>query len=185
MAKVYAMIADGTEEVECLAVVDLLRRSKIDTVLVAAKEDREVVTSHGIRIQADAAVGEVDFSDADVIFLPGGMPGSVHLSQCEPLIQALKAQNQAGKRIAAICAAPAVVLGHHGLLRGKRATCFPGFEEELNGAIVVDQGVVTDGNITTAKGLGVALDLGLELLGLLDSRENAAKIKASIQYDQV
>ena len=99
MAKVYAMIADGTEEVECLAVVDLLRRSKIDTVLVAAKEDREVVTSHGIRIQADAAVGEVDFSDADVIFLPGGMPGSVHLSQCEPLIQALKAQNQAGKRL--------------------------------------------------------------------------------------
>ena len=124
MAKVYAMIADGTEEVECLAVVDLLRRSKIDTVLVAAKEDREVVTSHGIRIQADAAVGEVDFSDADVIFLPGGMPGSVHLSQCEPLIQALKAQNQAGKRIAAICAAPAVVLGHHGLLRGKRGSSY-------------------------------------------------------------
>ena len=180
MAKVYAMIADGTEEVECLAVVDLLRRSKIDTVLVAAKEDREVVTSHGI--QADAAVGEVDFSDADVIFLPGGMPGSVHLSQCEPLIQALKAQNQAGKRIAAICAAPAVVLGHHGLLRGKRATCFPGFEEELNGAIVVDQGVVTDGNITTAKGLGVALDLGLELVKLLIDEKTADDLKKTIQY---
>ena len=175
MAKVYAMIADGTEEVECLAVVDLLRRSKIDTVLVAAKEDREVVTSHGIRIQADAAVGEVDFSDADVIFLPGGMPGSVHLSQCEPL-------NQAGKRIAAICAAPAVVLGHHGLLRGKRATCFPGFEEELNGAIVVDQGVVTDGNITTAKGLGVALDLGLELVKLLIDEKTADDLKKTIQY---
>lgn len=182
MAKVYAMIADGTEEVECLAVVDLLRRSKIDTVLVAAKEDREVVTSHGIRIQADAAVGEVDFSDADVIFLPGGMLGSVHLSQCEPLIQALKAQNQAGKRIAAICAAPAVVLGHHGLLRGKRATCFPGFEEELNGAIVVDQGVVTDGNITTAKGLGVALDLGLELVKLLIDEKTADDLKKTIQY---
>lgn len=160
MAKVYAMIADGTEEVECLAVVDLLRRSKIDTVLVAAKEDREVVTSHGIRIQADAAVGEVDFSDADVIFLPGGMPGSVHLSQCEPLIQALKAQNQAGKR----------------------ATCFPGFEEELNGAIVVDQGVVTDGNITTAKGLGVALDLGLELVKLLIDEKTADDLKKTIQY---
>ena len=182
MAKVYAMIADGTAEVECLAVVDLLRRSKIDTVLVAAKEYREVVTSHGIRIQADAAVGEVDFSDADVIFLPGGMPGSVHLSQCEPLIQALKAQNQAGKRIAAICAAPAVVLGHHGLLRGKRATCFPGFEEELNGAIVVDQGVVTDGNITTAKGLGVALDLGLELVKLLIDEKTADDLKKTIQY---
>lgn len=182
MTKVYAMIADGTEEVECLAVVDLLRRSNIETVLVAAKDSREVVTSHGIRIQADAAAGEADFSDADVIFLPGGMPGSVHLSQYEPLIQALKAQDQAGKRIAAICAAPAVVLGHHGFLRGKRATCFPGFEEELNGAIVVDQGVVTDGNITTAKGLGVALDLGLELVRLLIDEKTADDLKKTIQY---
>lgn len=182
MTKVYAMIADGTEEVECLAVVDLLRRSKVDTVLVAAKDEREIVSSHGIRIQADAAVNEVDFSDADVIFLPGGMPGSVHLSQCGPLIQALKEQDQAGKRIAAICAAPAVVLGHHGFLRGKRATCFPGFEEELNGAIVTDQGVVTDGNITTAKGLGVALDLGLELVKLLIDETTADELKKTIQY---
>lgn len=182
MAKVYAMIADGTEEVECLAVVDLLRRSNIETVLVAAKDSREVVTSHGIRIQADAAADEADFSDADVIFLPGGMPGSVHLSQCGSLIQALKAQDQAGKRIAAICAAPAVVLGHHGFLRGKRATCFPGFEEELNGAIVVDQGVVTDGNITTAKGLGVALDLGLELVRLLIDEKTADDLRKAIQY---
>ena len=98
------------------------------------------------------------------------------------MIQALKAQTQAGKRIAAICAAPAVVLGHHGLLRGKRATCFPGFEEELNGAIVVAQGVVTDGNITTAKGLGVALDLGLELVKILIDEKTADDLKKTIQY---
>ncbi len=182
MAKVYAMIADGTEEVECLAVVDVLRRCGIDTVLVAAKEGREVVSSHGIRICADQDVKETDFSDGDVIFLPGGMPGSVHLSDCGPLIQALEEYHASGKRIAAICAAPAVVLGRHGFLRGKKATCFPGFEEELNGAVVVDQGVVTDGTITTAKGLGVALDLGLELVRLLIDEKTAENTRKTIQY---
>ena len=91
---------------------------------------------------------------------------------------------QAGKRLAAICAGPSV-LGGLGILKGKTATCFPGFEDKLTGAEYTRQGVVTDGTVTTARGLGYALDLGLELLGLLDSRENAAKIKASIQYDQV
>ena len=84
MAKVYAMIADGTEEVECLAVVDLLRRAGIETVLVSAGETKAVVSSHGIRIEADQTAGETDFSDGDVIFVPGGMPGSEHLSACEP-----------------------------------------------------------------------------------------------------
>ena len=182
MAKVYAMIADGTEEVECLAVVDLLRRAGIETVLVSAGETKAVVSSHGIRIEADQTAGETDFSDGDVIFVPGGMPGSEHLSACEPLVQALKAQDEAGKRIAAICAAPGVVLGGHGLLKGKKATCFPGFEGELLDAVHTDAGVVTDGNITTARGLGAALDLGLELVRLLVSGEAAADLKERIQY---
>ena len=182
MSKVFAFLADGLEEVECLAVVDVLRRAGAEVTLVSVTGSREITGSHHIHFQADALFDETAAEDADVLFLPGGMPGSVHLSQCEPLIQALKAQNQAGKRIAAICAAPAVVLGHHGLLRGKRATCFPGFEEELNGAIVVDQGVVTDGNITTAKGLGVALDLGLELVKLLIDEKTADDLKKTIQY---
>ena len=182
MAKVYAMIADGTEEVECLAVVDLLRRAGIETVLVSAGETKAVVSSHGIRIEADQTAGETDFSDGDVIFVPGGMPGSEHLSACELLVQALKVQNEAGKRIAAICAAPAVVLGRHGLLKGKKATCFPGFEGELLDAVHTDAGVVTDGNITTARGLGAALDLGLELVRLLVSGEAAADLKERIQY---
>ncbi|MDO4269063.1 MAG: DJ-1/PfpI family protein [Eubacteriales bacterium] len=182
MAKVYAMIADGTEEVECLAVVDVLRRAGIETVLVSAMDRLDVVSSHNIRIQADAAVSEVDFSDADVIFLPGGMPGSEHLSGCAPLIRALEAQNAVGKRIAAICAAPAVVLGRHGFLRGKEAICFPGFEEELVGAVLSKSKVVTDGNITTAKGVGVALDLGLELVRLLKDWETAEDLKRKIQY---
>ena len=184
MAKVYAMIADGTEEVECLAVVDLLRRSKIDTVLVAAKEDREVVTSHGIRIQADAAVGEVDFSDADVIFLPGGMPGTNTLKAHEGLKNAICKANKQGRRIAAICAAPSI-LGEMGLLKGRTATCYPGFEDKLEGVSYTRQGVITDGNITTARGLGYALDLGIELIRLLMGPQHAQMVKESIQYDQV
>ena len=93
MAKVYAMIADGTEEVECLAVLDILRRSGIETVLVAVGETRNVVSSHKVKIEADATVDEIDFSDGDVIFLPGGLPGSENLSSCETLIAALSRAN--------------------------------------------------------------------------------------------
>ena len=166
--KVYAMIADGTEEVECLAVVDILRRAGVDVVLVSVNEGREVLTSHRIHIVCDAAVSEVDFSDADVIFLPGGVPGTPHLAACGKLTEALKAQAKAGKRLAAICAAPSI-LGELGLLQGKKATCYPGYEPKLLGAEPVHDGVVTDGLVTTARGLGYAIDLGLELVSLLVS----------------
>lgn len=183
MAKVYAMIADGTEEVECLAVVDILRRSGIETVLVSVNETAEVTSSHKIRLLADATVEEIDFSDGDVIFVPGGMPGSEHLSACKKLTAALRQAAEEGRRIAAICAAPAVVLGRHGLLQGKTATCFPGFEQELLGAVHTAQGVVTDGNITTARGLGYAVDLGLELVRLLQGEEKSEDIRSRIQYN--
>ena len=182
MAKVYAMIADGTEEVECLAVVDLLRRSKIDTVLVAAKEDREVVTSHGIRIQADAAVGEVDFSDADVIFLPGGMPGTLHLGEHQYLAELLKKADQEKKGIAAICAAPSV-LGDLGLLRSRKATCYPGFEERLTGASISTDPVVTDGHITTSRGMGTAIPFALELVTRMCGKEKSDTLSKSIIYN--
>ncbi|MCD8084711.1 MAG: DJ-1/PfpI family protein [Clostridiales bacterium] len=182
MAKVYAMIADGTEEVECLMVVDLLKRARIETVLVAPGDERRVVTSHGLRIEADQTAAETDFSDADLIFVPGGMPGSEHLSACKPLIEGLERANREGRRIAAICAAPGVVLGRHGFLEGKRATCYPGFEEEMRGARATGEGVVTDGNITTARGLGVALELGLELITLLTDEKTAETVAKQIQY---
>lgn len=182
MAKVYAMIANGTEEVECLAVVDILRRNKIDVVLVSAESTAEVLTSHKVRIQVDAAVAETDFSDGDLIFLPGGMPGSERLSACEPLIAALKQAAEDGRRIAAICAAPGVVLGRHGFLQGKTAACFPGFEGEMKGASYTPQGVITDGNITTARGLGYAIDLGIELVRLLVGDKAAEDTKSRIQY---
>lgn len=183
MAKVYAMIADGSEEVECLAVVDVLRRSGIETVLVSIEKDRRIISSHQVPIEADATIAETDFSDADVIFLPGGMPGSERLSACEPLIEALKRQRDAGRHIAAICAAPGVVLGRHGFLEGKTATCFPGFEKDFKGATYTNQqGVVTDGIYTTGKGLGVALDLGLELVKMLAGEDVAEDTRRKIQY---
>lgn len=182
MAKVYAMIADGSEEVECLAVVDVLRRSGIETVLVSAGDTRDIVSSHQVPIRADATVSETDFSDGDVIFLPGGMPGAENLSACEPLIEALKQADADGRRIAAICAAPGVVLGRHGFLDGRTATCFPGFEKDFKGAEYTMQGVVTDGNITTARGLGFAIDLGLELVRILAGDAAAEDVKKKIQY---
>ena len=182
MSKVYAMIADGTEEVECLAVVDLLRRARIDTVLVSVGE-KHIVSSHKVTITADKTVDEVDLTDADLIFLPGGMPGSNNLALCAPLVSAIDKQLKSDKRVAAICAAPAVVLGANGFLRGKKAVCFPGFEDGCAGAKVEKTArVVTDGNVTTARGMGCAVDLGLELIALLAGKDTANKIKDVIQY---
>lgn len=181
MIKAYAMIANGTEEVECLAVVDVLKRSGMEVVLVSAEADKQVITAHDIRIEADTTITKTDLSDADLIFLPGGMPGSERLSDCAPLIAAIKKQLADGKRIAAICAAPAVALGRHGLLDGTRATCFPGFEAELGGAVYTDQSIVTDGLITTAKGVGVAIDLGLELTALFYGGDKARELRKAMQ----
>ncbi|MDE5593704.1 MAG: DJ-1/PfpI family protein [Clostridiales bacterium] len=182
MSKVYAMIADGTEEVECLAVVDLLRRAGIDTSLVSV-DGKQIVGSHKIKIQADFTVSETDLTDADLIFLPGGMPGSEHLASCAPLMSAIDKHVKSGKRVAAICAAPSVVLGANGYLRGKRATCYPSFEVGCTGASMdMTARVVTDGNITTSRGLGCAVDLGLELIRLLKGDAAAQNVKSAIQY---
>lgn len=182
MSKVYAMIADGTEEVECLAVVDLLRRAGIDTALVSV-DGKQIVGSHNIKIQADAVVGEMDLTSADLIYLAGGMPGAEHLACCAPLMSAIDKQLKSGKRVAAICAAPAVVLGANGYLRGKKATCYPSFEGGCIGASMdMSARVVTDENVTTSRGLGCAVDLGLELIRLLKGDDMARKVKMAIQY---
>ena len=184
MAKVYAFLANGLEEVECLAACDVLKRAGVEVELVSVNEEKDVVGSHNVHIVCDSSISEKqDFSDGDVLFLPGGMPGTVNLMNCERLTEALREQNSNNKRIAAICAAPSV-LGRLGFLEGRKATCYPGFENQLIGAEYTRQGVVTDGNITTARGLGYALDLGIELTALLVSEDKAKEVKASIQYDQ-
>ena len=183
MATVYAFLANGSEEVECLACVDVLRRAGIDTRLVAVGGELKIKGSHGIEIVCDSLIEETELSSADVLFLPGGMPGTLNLGADRRLCEALLRQAREGRRIAAICAAPSV-LGGLGLLKGKKATCYPGFEDKLEGACHSSDGVVTDGNITTARGLGYALELGLELIRLLCGEERSMEIKSSIQYDK-
>ena len=184
MSKVYAFLADGLEEIECLAVVDILRRAGIQCETVSITGDDWITGSHDIRIITDKLWKEIEIGEEDVLFLPGGMPGTRNLGEFEPLCEALKKKHAQGGRIAAICAAPSV-LGDLGLLQGKKATCYPGFEDRLTGATHVPDGVVTDGNITTARGMGFAIDLGLELVKLLKSEEDAKSLKAAIQHNMV
>ncbi len=181
MPKVYAMAANGTEECELFNVVDVLRRAGA-VVEIVSIDGEKPMSSHGVTIVADRLIDSVDLADCDILFVPGGMPGSERLGACAALIDGIEHRIESGKRVAAICAAPAVVLGEHGFLRGKRATCFPGFEARMNGAVVTGARVETDGLITTARGLGCAIELGLELIKILFGEEKAEEIKRKIQF---
>lgn len=184
MKKVFAFLADGFEEVEALAVIDLLKRAGIDTVMVSIMDTLNVTGAHKIQVIADKLYPETDCREADLLFLPGGGTGTRNLKACKELTGLLLefAEDKA-KRIAAICAAPSV-LGELNILNGKKAVCYPGFEDQLLGAEIVNDGVVTDGRITTAKGMGVSIELGLELISLLVDKAAADAIKEQIQCPQ-
>ena len=176
--KVALLLADGFEEIEALTPVDVLRRANItiDTISISEKT---VMGAHGIEVSADKTATEIIPEEYDMVILPGGMPGSSNLDKSEFTDLMLDSVIKRNGRIAAICAAP-MVLGHRGLLVGKHAVCYPGFENELKGAIIEDCGVVTDGNITTARGMGVALKFAEELVALLINKDTADKISAAI-----
>ena len=178
--KVTTFLTQGFETVEALAVVDILRRANITVEMVSITGNRHVTSAQFITVEADALFEEVNFNDSDVLFIPGG-PGHKSYLEHTELLELIKKHCAEGKRIAAICAAPSI-LGKLGLLEGKKAVCFPGFEESLKGADVLSDRVVTDGNITTSKGMGTSLDLGLELVRLLVGQEEAASLSDSTQY---
>lgn len=174
-------MADGFEEVEGLTVVDLLRRAGIECETVSVTGKRTVTSSHNITLYADRLFEDGSLADADMLVLPGGMPGTLNLLSHEGLKKLLCSCAADGRYIAAICAAPSV-LGAHGLLAGKKATCYPGFEEKLTGAVCSANKVVRDGNIITSRGLGTAIDFALTLVSLLAGQETADQVAASIQY---
>jgi 4-methyl-5(b-hydroxyethyl)-thiazole monophosphate biosynthesis len=177
---VYAFLADGFEEIEAICPIDILRRGNVEVVTVGVT-GKTVTGSHGIPFTADKEIGELDLSSSpDMILLPGGMLGTNNLQKNETVILFIENVLKTGGYITAICAAPKI-LGAMGILSGKRATCFPGFESELKGAVIASESVVRDGKIITAKGAGVALEFGFELLAALTDRPTADKIAATMQ----
>ena len=173
------MMADGFEEIEALTPVDILRRAGLDARMVAVGS-KVAVGSHGIAVVCDMTADEVNLDEVTAVIFPGGMPGSLNLDASPYSDKFIDAVNKNRGKIAAICAAP-LVLGRRGLLEGKRAICYPGFEKELKGAIIENAPVVTDGNITTAIGMGAALPFALELVRVILGEEKANEIAAAIQ----
>ena len=176
---IAVFLAEGYEEIEALAVVDVLRRGGLDVAIVGVG-DTAPMGAHNIKVQADIHVDQLNLSDLDAVILPGGMPGTLNLEKSNAVQNALCYAVENNLHIGAICAAPSI-LGHAGYLQGKKATCYPGFEPELTGAIPVAEGVVTDGTVTTGCGPGVAVDFALELVRVLVSAEKADDIRRGMR----
>ncbi len=174
----YIFLSDGFEEIEVLAVVDILRRAEIPTITVSMNENLEVTSSRNVTVIADTLFNYNDYLDASYLILPGG---STRLNDYTELKELLLEYNNKGGRIAAICAAP-MVLGCLGLLEGKNATCYPGFEQYLQGATFVNAPVVVDGTMVTANGPAAALAFGYKLVEIICGKEVSDRIKEQMMY---
>lgn len=176
---VIVPLADGFEEIEAVTVIDVLRRAGIGVTSVFLRKN-PVIGSHAIAVTADKSIDDIQLSEFDCIVLPGGMPGSSNLKEDARVIGIIREFAGSGKITAALCAAP-LVLGHAGVLAGKRATCFPGFEDQMTGAIAVADPVVRDGRVITGKGPGCAIPFALELVAVLAGAGEARNLSESMQ----
>lgn len=181
MSKVYLFLADGFEEVEALTAVDILRRGGAEVKTVSIMEGLTIKGAHSINVEADLMFDKKGYEDADMLVLPGGGKGTQNLKDHKALNGLLIKAEADGKYIAAICAAPSV-LGLAGILDGKKAVCYPGFELQLIGATIGDENVVRDGKIITSRGAGTAMDFALKLLEVLEGEETMKRVKAEILY---
>lgn len=183
MEQVYLFLAEGFETIEALTVVDILRRAGVPIKTVSISDSKKVKSAHNIAVEADEIFSECDFSDASMLVLPGGIPGTPNLEAHAGLSKLIDEAAYKGIKLAAICAAPSI-LGKKGLLSGKRATAYPGYEEELRGAEVIDTTVVVDGNIITGRGMGATIDFALTILKELGQGPASQKVGEGIQFLQ-
>ncbi|MCX7987693.1 MAG: DJ-1/PfpI family protein [Bacteroidales bacterium] len=181
MGKILVFLADGFEEIEAIAPIDILRRGGCEVTTVSVMGRREVTSSRGVTVLADVLFSSDLFEGADMFVLPGGMPGTKNLKEHRELSEMLIKAHNSGKWLAAICAAP-TILGGLGLLKGRKATCFPGMENELIEAQITKAFVEEDGKIITAKGAGVATDFGFALLKHMKDEKTALDVKSKMQF---
>lgn len=178
---VYVFLAKGFEIVEAMTPVDIMKRAGIEVKTVSISDELIVESSNKTRVFADAMIADIDFDKADMLVLPGGMPGSDNLAACRPLVEKLISFNEEKKGVAAICAAP-YVLGVNGILKGKKATCFTGFEDRLKGAEYTGEKAVISENTVTARGMGASIEFGLALVEYLKGKEEAERIAEKILF---
>lgn len=181
MPKTAIFLADGFEEIEALTVVDLLRRANIEISTVSIMGRKNVTGSHNITVEADALLEETDFDSLDMLILPGGMPGTTNLADCKALTDKIKEFDEKDKMLCAICAAP-TVFGKLGILKGKKACCFPGREDDLLGADVQTSSVTKDGHFITSRGMGTAIDFGLAIIEHYQGSGAATSMASKIVY---
>jgi len=179
MKKAFVFLATGFEETEAIGTVDVLRRGGIETRIVSITGAKQVSGAHGIDVVADLLFSEADFSDADALVLPGGMPGSSNLNAFEPLKELILEQYRKEKTVAAICAAP-LVLGGLGLLKNRKATCNPSFEPKLIGATVTGEATVADGQVISGKGPWVVFNFALAIVTALRGDAVAEEVAAGL-----
>lgn len=178
---IYEFLATGFEEVEALIPVDIFRRAGLEIMTVSTTGELAVASSHGVKIQADILFEDADFSDADLLMLPGGLPGATNLRDHEGVCDALLKQFNRGGKVAAICAAP-LVLGKLGILKGKRATCYPGFEDQMTGAEYTAQLFTVDGNVTTGEGPAATFPYAYALAEQFVGRETVEALKDGMRF---
>lgn len=178
---IHLFLADGFEEIEALATLDILRRCGLVVNTISCTGTRNMLGAHNIPVMADNIFRVGEFTESDAMILPGGMPGAKNLLENVGLRKALLTQNERGGLIAAICAAP-MVLGQHGLLEGRKATCYPGFGNMLTGATVCSDYVVEDGNIITGKGPAAAVEFGFTIASRFVNNNTVAEVKSGMLF---
>ena len=182
---VYIILAEGFEEIEALAPADILRRGGVE-VSLASVTDKVVSGSHGIRVEADCSINEINAEKCDFIVIPGGLRGVTNLLASDEVNELLKRAYAAGKPVGAICAGPRV-LARAGILDSKRATCYPGVEGQItevcNAAMTQEAPVIVDGSVITSRAAGTACDFGLAILAYLRGADAAQKVRSAIWYN--